>query len=191
MLLLIGLLSMMGLGSVTFAVNGTMLAGGSATADWYDANDHPVCYRNFTAVSGGEAGTVISGGNHWGDEWYWRNATNTYQIFNAAGGEQPLSDSAINFSAGTALGLIGVVLGIMTLATIVGLKIFGNGISDVSVSAIVKGAGLLALWTVFSAVSMSLIVQIPASLGVVFYFVLTAMYTLGIINQIGHPGGED
>ena len=56
--------------------------------------------------------------------------------------------------------------------------------------AIIKGSALVTLWAVVSAMSYSLILIVPVY-GPIIYFFLTFFYTLGMINSIGHPSGDD
>lgn len=91
------------------------------------------------------------------------------------------------------LGMITIMAALMGLALVVGLSILGSKISDVSVSFVLKGSGFIAMWSGLSAVAMPLISQI-GTLGGVLFFVLTCVFTIGMVDAVGVPsvgGGND
>lgn len=182
-LIILGLMSMMGLGTVEYQSDTVLFHG---TEGWFDANGKQVAYENYTRADPADDGRVW-----WvGGVPIWHNSTGDYQMWTASDQTNESGIETITVDVGSSLGFIGLVFGVMALATIAGLQVLGSGISDESVSAIVKGSALITLWGFFSAMSLALILTIPYSLGAIFYFFLTGIYTLGIINQIGHPGSD-
>lgn len=180
----IGLLSQTGLGTMNFSSENELYK--TNYDGFFDAVGHQVCYENLTAVAGGEDGYFqhywsLSGGF---DKWI--NGTGTYTIYNTPNGVNQ-SSSSVSFSMNTSLGLIAVVIGILAVAAIVGLKILGSGVD--TAGTILMITAFLAVWGVFSVLSLSLITAIPI-LGPVCYFFLTAMYTIGIFLRIS-GGGTD
>lgn len=203
-LVLFSLLSLTGLGS---GILGGMTIGGDTTnAVYYDSAGRSVVYvSNLTAVS--DTYLEVMPFYVFPDTWAaFTNSTlevahwSPYFLYYDNGAERPVkyedlgkTDSGValsNISISSSLGIVALVIGIMALAAVVGLRIVGSGVSEESVSAIVKGSAFLALWAIFSVLSMDLIVLGADIFLPIVYFVLTLIYTLGVINQIGHPGDD-
>lgn len=189
-LFILSILSLTGLGYGALPTEGELYIDGKPyTGEYYaDSTGRPVCYSNFTVIAS-EEGLVIWGAGDGGwyvERWSWKNATGTYHL-TYSDVKQGIGGG---FDIGSSLGLIGIVIGIMALAAFAGIKILGSGVSDVSVSTILVSSAFLALWAIFSVLSMSLIISIPL-FGVILYFALTGMYTVGIINRVGGGGGGD
>lgn len=176
------LLSQMGLS--TFETSGE-----SAYQDYnglFDENGHQVSDLNGTAV--GESGYLR---HKWGvgvTETWWNNVTGTYLTYNTPNGVN-YDFNVLGFNMGSSLGVIGLVVAIIALATIAGLKILGSGVGEFSVQTIVVATSFVSLWALFSLMSMNLITQIPI-FGVPFYFFITIMYAIGIFSSIS-AGGTD
>lgn len=169
-----------------------------ASADGtFDVSGHMVL--NDQGFKIGEFGLAF----YQGSQQFWLNTTNSpgigpggvdpfsgntdYPIFNLASGESILSyqpqDLNVNLSNQNLM-MIAVVTGVIILAGVAGLKIFGTGESDFSISAIVKGAGYLTVWGILSLASIAIIMGIPI-FGIAFYFVLTLAYAVGCIGSFG------
>lgn len=93
----------------------------------------------------------------------------------------------MGFSMGTSLGIIGLVVAVIALAAVVGLKIVGSGIGEFSSRTIVLATGFVTMWGLFSVLAIGGITSIPL-FGSVFYFFLTGLYTIGVLDIVG--GGE-
>lgn len=158
---------------------------------WFDKNGHMVCDENFTAV--GESGTLYYDGRFGQDKRVWNNGSGVFGSYDSyvvtRGGSSAVA--GVGFDIGGSIGVIALLAVIVGLSAVVGFKILGSGISEWSVSAILKGGMLISLWTIFSALSMALITGIPI-FGAIFYFFLTVAYAIGVLNSFGGPsGGED
>lgn len=183
---------------------------------YYDSAGQPKVYGNFTKISEpGEVRAGIDGGA------YWVNGTTTilgttlkmFQLYYDTEAQQPCKFQDITQYTGTnffgqpstiaedqenswfgnistSLGLIILIVGLMALVAIIGINVLGSGESEFSVKAIFLGTGLLALWGIFSAFGINLIAEIDFW-GPVVYLILTAIYTLGIIQQISGVSGGD
>lgn len=186
------MLSWTGIGTVDLTVADTLEGYSGAANGWFDADDHLVAYPNGSYA--GEYGNItypITAGSTgpWNTIPIWKNASGSYNVFDDTG-ERMMPDQAnIEFDIATSLGLIALVAAGIILATVVGTRILGSGVSEESVSAIWKGTLLLTVWGVFSVLSMTMITSI-ALLGPFFYLFLTIVYCLGVINQVGHPGED-
>lgn len=146
-------------------------------------------------------------GQQWGtgDRFYWLNTTNAYDpsaygnvdptsrdisypmIFLANGESSDFSQFSVGVAnmdvdvTGGLYGVLAIVVGLIVFAGVVGLKIFGSGI-DTGIT-VVKGTGYLTLWALCSVMGYSVFTDIPYSLGLAFYFILTMMYSIGVIGE--------
>jgi len=190
-LAIFSLLSLMGLGTGTLnstgtiGSNGWISSGGDPDVAWWDSTGFPVAYQNFTVVDRTSEGRII----YVGAVPLYKNTTSEYQIYRNTVASNQLDETTAEWDITSSLGLIGVVVGVMALATFAGVSVLGSGISETSVSAIVKGTAYLLIWGVFSALAIALIMQI-ALFGPILYFILTLIYTLGIVNSIGSSQGD-
>lgn len=212
-LISVSILSLMGLGTATsystlsptpIDVDDSFVAPEDG---WFDVNGHQVTERWY-AIHTGEDGKVYTYGN----VYYWINSTNVpnwetgdlafdaagaavldYPVFSLLTGDT-LPDNVevsntVPFDVSSSFGIIALIVAIMAVAVVAGVKVLGSGIGDTSVSTIIKGTAFISLWAAFSVASLGLIAAIPY-LGPIFYFFLTAVYTVGIMGQIG-SGGSD
>lgn len=184
-LVFFSLLSQLGLGTQAPFGDGEINVGNLGQTGYFDEDGHQVLNLNFTAV--GESGDIEYHpmGLSTTLMMYWKNVTGTYQLFDddeaseqSVGGE--VYDSS--FSLNSSLGVIGIILAVMVVATVAGIQIVGSGENTFSIGVIVLGGVYLSLWGVFSVLSMALIIQLPI-FGVILYFLLTLMYTIGIIKS--------
>lgn len=198
LLVIVSILSITGLGST---ILGDMGVGGDPSATtYYDSTGHAVVYANGSAI--GEAGkfynahedlTWINGTSIWDNivtEYYylyWDNA-GTYKIAYADMGKTQDSGSLGTLSLSTSLGFIILIVGLMALAVIVGLRVLGSGTANSMV--LVLGTAYLGVWAVFSVLAMPLITSMPI-FGNIMYFILTLIFTLGIVKSFQGAGDAD
>lgn len=186
------MLSVMGVGSDLGAPSGGYLVDGRGNINgdegWYDDTGHLVCYDNGTAA--GEAG-IVGTPSYTHSHPFWDNTTSggsTFDMYADPSGTDLQKGDLFDIT-GT-LGLIGIVLAVMALGCIVGIRVVGSGTSSTSVSTVIIGTAFLSLWGVFSVFGYPLIGTIPL-FGGMLYFILTAMYTVGVIQAFSGMGGED
>jgi len=98
---------------------------------------------------------------------------------------EELSDARIRIT--DTLVFIAVFVGLIVLIGIVGIRIFGSGLAETSVSSIVTITSFLLLWGLLSAFGYGLLNDIPV-LGTVVWIALTFMYMLGVIFTITDAG---
>lgn len=192
-LIIFAFMSMMGVGTADWNPTGEFGGFQQAAGGWYDANAHLVAYANGSYA--GEYGNLtfpITAGSAgpWNSLPLWKNTTSQYNVYDEFG-ERITSAGGIatDFSVAGAIGLMGIVIGGVVLAGVVGTRIFGSGVSEEAVSAIWKTTVLIAVWGVFSVLSLNFIAG-ASFLGPFFWLFLTFIYTMGIINQVGHPGED-
>lgn len=200
MLVIVAILSVAGLGSTVFGDG--RIGGDPSTTLYYDAGGHPCVYANGTAYD--EAGQVIQVGGldaAWSGTWAaWKNTTlsfgTNYPLYWDQSAEQPIpwerngetNVGGQTFDVNQSMGLIALVIALMAMAVVVGLRVLGSGTSNSLV--LVLGTAYLGVWGIFSVLSLPLITSIP-NFGNFFYFILTIMYTLGIVWSFQGTGGTD
>ncbi len=87
---------------------------------------------------------------------------------------------------------VGLITGLIALAAIVGLRVFGSGIAGVSVKIIISFTAFFLLWGILTAFSYSYLLgeyTIPI-FGPFIWVSLTFSYTLGLMMSL-QGGGED
>lgn len=181
---------------------------------YYDSTGTAVCYANGTSYYG-QAGTVTQIiGSYYGQYYAgWMNMSSpdaypageqTYHLYYDKSGNSAMYvlyhdfghtkgevTARGSYAIGGSIGMLSIIAGVILLATVAGVRLLGSGISEESVSAIVKGTSLVAIWVVFSLAAYSLINSAGDSLVLpTIYFGLTCIYSMGVINQIGHPGDD-
>lgn len=75
-----------------------------------------------------------------------------------------------------------ILIAIMIIAVIIGINIFGFGLSDQSVKILTIGLTYYGIWSIFSVLSYSLIVSIEV-IGSLIYIILTIVFTIGLIQK--------
>ena len=74
---------------------------------------------------------------------------------------------------------IGMFLGAIVIAVILGIRLFGSGISETSIGIVYKLLILFLLWGLLSTLTYDLFVEIPNSYGLIIWLVLTFIYSIG------------
>lgn len=164
---------------------------------YYDSAGNPICYPNGTAATPNDDGHLwVHTIGRFDHEMYWANSTGNYLLYFDTGGEAPANSDTVNTptpwsnTLGQSLGFIALVLGIMAVSVIAGFHFFGTGVSEIGASAIYKTTAYLAIWGVLSALTMTLLFQLPMYMGSIMYLAFTMIYCLGIINSVGHPSDD-
>jgi hypothetical protein len=91
---------------------------------------------------------------------------------------EPISGFGISLGSSTYL-FIGLFLGAITLVAILGIRIFGSGISETSIGVIFTLVILTLLWGILSALTYNLFEEVPLGLGLIIYTIMTFMYAIG------------
>lgn len=84
---------------------------------------------------------------------------------------------------GTSLGLIAIVISLCIAVAIIGIRIAGSGESETAQKVIIISSAFIALWSIFSILSLNLLVLIPYGFGAILYFGLTLSYVIGIVMR--------
>lgn len=128
-------------------------------------------------------------------EEYYTTTSTSYNVDPALGNQtidgtpQTMDIEGYGVSAGFDLetGVIAVVIVVMAIGVVAGITVLGSGLSDVSVSIIYKSVMFYTLWLLLSVFGLEGITTVPI-FGWVFYFFLTLVYSLGVVQQIQGSG---
>lgn len=82
-------------------------------------------------------------------------------------------------------GALSIIIGLIAVASIVGIQVLASGISEQSVRTIIIIIGYAGIWGVFSVLAINLILSIEL-FGVIIYISLTILYTIGVMNKISN-----
>lgn len=91
--------------------------------------------------------------------------------------------NGFSFGFDPVLGLIGIVIGIVAVASITGIQVLGSGLQEQSVKTITVSILYGSLWAIFSIFSSPFFLSI-AIFGALFWCGLTILYVLGIWQKI-------
>jgi hypothetical protein len=190
---------------------------------FYDAGGIPKCYANGTVIGeAGEviaekthSTPALTGYAAWKNAssywvphpvlwegWYYP----TYTLYTDSGGANPLDydeysriaeasegGATAGISLGTLQGILIIIILLTSVIVVAGFRALGTGIGNFSLKAMYTLTAYIAVWGVFSVIGFPLISAIPY-VGTIIYFVLTAMYCLGIIASASggdNSGGEE
>ena len=92
------------------------------------------------------------------------------------------SDLSQAFYIDDIVGAIVIIIIIISLSALLGLRIFSSGLSENSVKMLTLGISYIAIWSMFSVLSYSLIVDIEV-FGLIIYIILTLAYVIGIMQK--------
>ena len=85
-------------------------------------------------------------------------------------------------------GLLGTIIVIALIGAIFGIQLFNSGLNSESVRMLIITFTYIGIWGLFSLLSYDLIMSIPI-FGAIIWFVLTFVYTLGVIKK--YTGGSE
>ena len=92
------------------------------------------------------------------------------------------SDLSQAFYIDDLIGAIVIIIIIISISALLGLRIFSSGLSETSVKMLTIGISYIAIWSMFSALSYSLIVEIEV-FGFIIYIILTLGFVIGIVQK--------
>lgn len=197
-LITLSMLSMIGLGAG--GELGQIGFGQSITgpdAILYTSTAHQTVYANGTAI--GEEGRISDVDGVSGIAFWYNTSYGTpFELYTDSACTIPakIIDTSAPLGGGawtwegsmtSSLGLIALIVGLMIFLTVVGARFLTYGQSELGLSAIFKGTAFIAIWGVFSLLALPLMGDVPLN---ILYFILTVIYTLGIINSVGSPSNE-
>lgn len=94
------------------------------------------------------------------------------------------------FDLFTGDGLI-ITLGlIVTAVVLLGIGVFGSGLSIFSQTLVLQSVVFLGLWGALILFSKDFIINNTGPFGVIMYFILTVIYGIGFVLQITSSAGE-
>lgn len=102
---------------------------------------------------------------------------------------QELNASQLTIS--DTLVFIGIFFGIVVLIGIIGIRIFGVGLAEISIIFIIRVTLFLLIWGLLSIFASSALQDFPV-VGASLWIVLTFIYAIGVfLNLSGSNGGND
>ena len=101
--------------------------------------------------------------------------------------ELELEQGNLSLGFDMTVGMVSIIISAVALG-LIGLNILGSGLDPQAVKIIWNGIVFYGLWAIFSVMGYSSIVSIP-TFGVLFWFMMTFIYSLGVFGKMG-SGGE-
>lgn len=191
-IVLLSFLSMTGLGDSV--IGHLTFSGDPSETLYYDSGGHGLVYANGTVF--GESG-IVSDSIVYGAVWD-NGSIVVYEMFWDQYGLEPLefedygqaepSITGVDLDVLDSFGLLALIVGVMAVGVIAGLRVLGTGVSDVSVATIIFGTAYLAVWAVFSVLSLGLLDLANNMIVSLIYFTLSIMYAVGVVQQINGAG---
>lgn len=184
------ILGLLGMGTV--GTPSTIVIGGTDTATlYYDYGGHAKCFYNGTSVS--ETGLIYHATHAtWKNAssppyftLYWDTSHTREVEWEEVGQQNPSVGTTETSFNNSYTGLWAMGVGFVLLATVVGLRIFGWGVSEESIKTILMLAFYTALWLIFAGLSYPLISAMEL-IGAISWFVITVMYAIGILSNMGN-----
>lgn len=80
---------------------------------------------------------------------------------------------------------IGVLIGLLAIAILAGISLFGSGLSTESIRTILIIVGYASFWVFLSIFSIDLIIDIGI-FGIIIYISLTMIYAKGMLDKISN-----
>lgn len=102
--------------------------------------------------------------------------------FNSSVSSFDINNISATFYIDEFSGALVIIIAIMIIAVIIGLNIFGSGLSDTSVKILSIGITYYGIWSIFSILAYPLIVSIEV-VGVLIYITLTIIFTIGLVQK--------
>lgn len=92
-------------------------------------------------------------------------------------------DSGV-FDINMVSGFLVLIIGLVVVGVVAGIRILGSGLSEYSVDLIHKSVVYYGIWGVLSAVAYGVFLTFPYNFGVLLWFGLTFVYTLGFFHTL-------
>jgi len=105
------------------------------------------------------------------------------QTLNGTEQQLELEQGSLDLGFDMTIGLVAVIVGAIALG-LIGLHVLGSGLDSNSVKLIWNGIVFYGLWLIFSVLGYNSIVSIPI-FGIIFWFILTFIYSLGVFGRMG------
>lgn len=107
-----------------------------------------------------------------------------YESYNET--DTPYTIEGYTYSAGFDLetGFIALLVGAVALVAVLGIGIFGSGLGGYSVSVIFKSLVYFGIWGLLSFLGAGGLLALPL-FGWIFFFILTFIFSLGVMEQLG------
>ena len=85
-------------------------------------------------------------------------------------------------------GLLIVLIALVAVGILLGIGLFGSGLSDFSQNLVIKSVAFFGLWSALVLFSSSIITDGTGIYGVLIYFGLTLLYGVGFVSDVSGSG---
>lgn len=112
------------------------------------------------------------------------------QILNGATSSFSTGTKYGTFSSGATNGILAVIIAMIAVGVVIGIRVLGSGISDTSVMIIYKSVTFYAIWGICSVYAVNGLnndglSSLPLGFGNILFFLLTLVFSLGVLQNIG------
>jgi len=109
--------------------------------------------------------------------------------FIEGGEEKSLSTegSEYEFAINEAQGIIAIVIAVSIIASLIGIRVLGSGLSEMTVKILYNTIFFYGVWALFSVFALEWLLIIPIG-GWIIYLILTGVLSFGIVQQINGNG---
>lgn len=129
----------------------------------------------------------LSGGNVTGGGAY-ANTSGEINVNGSASTFDGETGEIFSFDLFTGDGLLVVLLVLVAAGILLGISVFGSGLSEFSQNLVIKSVGFFGLWAALVLFSSEVITDGTGVYGVLIYFGLTLMYGVGFLSDISGSG---
>lgn len=129
----------------------------------------------------------LSGGNVTGGGVY-ANTSGEINVNGSASTFDGETGEIFSFDLFTGDGLLVVLLVLVAAGILLGISVFGSGLSEFSQNLVIKSVGFFGLWAALVLFSSEVITDGTGVYGVLIYFGLTLMYGVGFLSDISGSG---
>lgn len=93
-----------------------------------------------------------------------------------------------SFDLFTGDGLLVVLLLLVGAGILLGISVFGSGLSEFSQNLVIKSVAFFGLWSALVLFSSDVITEGTGIYGILIYFGLTLMYGIGFVSDVSGSG---
>lgn len=131
----------------------------------------------------------VSNGNLIGDG-FTTDTSGTIDINGTSGSYSSPYGGIFTFDFFTGDGLLVTIIILVSAVILLGIGLFGSGLSVFSQNLVLQSVVYLGLWGALTIMSKDFILVGTGIIGIILYFILTIIYGIGFIMQVTSSSGE-
>ena len=131
----------------------------------------------------------LSNGNLIGDG-FTTDTNGTVDINGTTGSYSSSYGGVFTFDFFTGDGLLVTIIVLVSAVILLGIGLFGSGLSVFSQNLVLQSVVFLGLWGALTIISKDFILVGTGTIGIILYFILTVIYGIGFVLQITSNAGE-